>query len=61
MKTVDADGTAHFKGHDIRGEQKAKEILRRLKFDNDTIHKAVSYTHLSMVLWKIQYYLRKYL
>lgn len=39
MKTVDADGTAHFKGHDIRGEQKAKEILRRLKFDNDTIHK----------------------
>lgn len=39
IKTVDADGTAHFKGHDIRGEQKAKEILRRLKFDNDTIHK----------------------
>lgn len=39
MKTVDADGTAHFKGHDIRGEQKAKEILRRLKFDNDTIRK----------------------
>lgn len=39
MKTVDADETAHFKGHDIRGEQKAKEILRRLKFDNDTIHK----------------------
>ena len=39
MKTVDADGTAHFKGHDIRGEQKAKEILRRLKFDTDTIHK----------------------
>lgn len=39
MKTVDADGTAHFKGHDIRGEQKAKEILQRLKFDNDTIHK----------------------
>lgn len=39
MKTVDADGTAHFKGHHIRGEQKAKEILRRLKFDNDTIHK----------------------
>ena len=39
MKTVDADGTAHFKGHDIRGEQKAKEILRRIKFDNDTIHK----------------------
>lgn len=39
MKTVDEDGTAHFKGHDIRGEQRAKEILRRLKFDNDTIHK----------------------
>lgn len=39
MKTVDADGTAHFKGHDIRGEQKVKEILRRLKFDNDTIRK----------------------
>ena len=45
MKTVDADGTAHFKGHDIRGEQKAKEILRRLKFDNDTIHKVTKLVH----------------
>lgn len=39
MKTMDASGTAHFKGHDVRGEERAREILRRLKFDNDTINK----------------------
>lgn len=39
MKTIDGQGTAHFKYHDIKGEEMAKGILRRLKFDNDTIHK----------------------
>lgn len=37
MKTTDEKGVAHFKGHDRRGEAIAKEILRRLKFDNDTL------------------------
>lgn len=39
MKTVDDTGRAHFKKHDLEGTQMAKAILRRLKFDNDTINK----------------------
>ncbi len=37
MKTVDADGVAHFKMHDVKGAEVAKRILKRLKFDNDTL------------------------
>lgn len=36
---IDDDGVTHFHGHAARGETMAKEILRRLKFDNDTISK----------------------
>lgn len=39
MKTVDASGVAHFKMHDIKGTEVAKKILKRLKFDNDTLGK----------------------
>lgn len=39
MKTVDDTGRAHFKKHDLEGTQMAKAILRRLKFDNDTMNK----------------------
>ena len=39
MKTVDDKGRAHFKKHDLEGTQMAKAILRRLKFDNDTMNK----------------------
>lgn len=39
MKSVDDTGRAHFKKHDLEGTQMAKAILRRLKFDNDTINK----------------------
>lgn len=39
MKTMDSDGNAHFKGHPEKSSQMAEEILRRLKFDNDTIRK----------------------
>lgn len=39
MKTVDASGVAHFKMHDIKGAETAKKILKRLKFDNDTLGK----------------------
>ena len=38
-KTVDADGVAHFKKHALKSEEIARTVLRRLKFDNDTIHK----------------------
>jgi len=40
------DGEDHFYGHQEKGAQSAKNILRRLKFDNDTIDKVVR-----LVLW----------
>lgn len=39
MKTIDEKGVAHFKMHDIEGVTMTKAILRRLKFDNDTLGK----------------------
>lgn len=39
MKTIDEKGIAHFKMHDIEGVSMTKAILRRLKFDNDTLSK----------------------
>ena len=39
MKTIDEDGVAHFKYHDVEGEKIVKRILKRLKFDNDTLRK----------------------
>ncbi len=33
------DGVDHFYGHTDRGEEMARKILRRLRFDNDTISK----------------------
>lgn len=38
-KTTDEDGTDHFHGHAVIGEQMARVILKRLKLDNDTIYK----------------------
>lgn len=38
-KTVDENGIAHFYGHAEKSAQMAAKILRRLKFDNDTIAK----------------------
>ncbi len=38
-KTMDENGIAHFYDHAADGEKMAKSILRRLKFDNDTIRK----------------------
>ena len=35
--TIDPDGTTHFKGHQKISAKIAKEVLRRLRFDNDTI------------------------
>ncbi len=42
-KTTDMDGIDHFHGHVEIGEQMAGEILRRLKFDNDTITRVKTY------------------
>ncbi|MCR4922581.1 MAG: CCA tRNA nucleotidyltransferase [Lachnospiraceae bacterium] len=38
-KTTDENGIDHFKGHADISEKIAGDILRRLKFDNDTINK----------------------
>lgn len=38
-KTTDESGIDHFHGHAGMGAEIVKEILHRLKFDNDTIHK----------------------
>ena len=37
--TTDEKGVHHFHGHNESSSQIAKNILRRLRFDNDTIHK----------------------
>jgi tRNA nucleotidyltransferase (CCA-adding enzyme) len=42
-KTTDEDGVDHFHGHVEKGEQIAVKILKRLKFDNDTISKVRTY------------------
>ncbi|MCR5716973.1 MAG: CCA tRNA nucleotidyltransferase [Lachnospiraceae bacterium] len=38
-KSTDAQGIDHFKGHPAKGAEMTRQILRRLKFDNDTIAK----------------------
>ena len=38
-KTVDEKGIHHFHGHNELSEEIAREVLRRLRFDNDTIYK----------------------
>ena len=37
-KTTDENGTSHFKGHAVISEKKTRDILKRLKFDNNTIN-----------------------
>lgn len=39
MKTTDENGRDHFKGHALVSEEIARNILRRLKFDNETVKK----------------------
>lgn len=50
-KSVDEEGIDHFYGHPELGETKARQILRRLKFDNDTV---------SMVSCLIRYHDRRH-
>jgi tRNA nucleotidyltransferase (CCA-adding enzyme) len=40
-KTMDEKGIAHFFGHDESGVEMTKQIMKRLKFDNDTTNKVV--------------------
>ena len=40
---IDSEGISHFHGHAELGEEKAAAILRRLKFDNDTMNKVKKY------------------
>lgn len=46
-KTIDEKGIHHFHGHNRISQEIANEVLRRLRFDNDTIHKvkALVYFH----------------
>lgn len=39
MRTTDEEGVDHFKGHALVSEEIARKVLRRLKFDNDTVKK----------------------
>lgn len=39
MKTTDEKGRDHFKGHAPVSEEIARKVMRRLKFDNDTVKK----------------------
>ncbi len=39
MKTTDESGRDHFKGHALVSEEIARSVMRRLKFDNDTVKK----------------------
>ena len=40
--TTDEDGIDHFKGHAMEGMELARDILQRLKFDNDTIYQVTN-------------------
>ncbi len=50
-KTTDEDGIDHFHGHVLQSQAYAKQLLRQLKFDNDTLNKVtkLAYRH----DWKI--------
>lgn len=39
VKTTDEKGIDHFKKHPLESAELTEKIMRRLKFDNDTIHK----------------------
>ncbi|MCT4545151.1 MAG: CCA tRNA nucleotidyltransferase [Vallitalea sp.] len=41
VKTTDKDGIDHFYGHEAISAKMAEKILKRLKFDNNTINKVV--------------------
>lgn len=44
VESVDEEGITHFYGHPKVSEERAQQILRRLKWDNDTIRKVGTFT-----------------
>lgn len=44
VESVDEEGITHFYGHPKVSEERAQQILRRLKWDNDTIRKVGIFT-----------------
>lgn len=50
--TIDKKGIGHFYNHDIESGKIAKEILIRLRYDNDTIRKVVTLITEHMCLFK---------
>lgn len=58
--TTDEEGIDHFHGHPAKGEELTREILKRLKFDNDTIyHVAAIVKHHDMELGSTQRTVRR--
>ena len=55
VHTVDEDGIDHFKGHAAVGEEIARNVLRRLKFDNDTIDQVKRLVFYNKVIKFAQY------
>lgn len=45
LKTIDDEGVAHFKKHAAESENITKRVLKRLKFDNDTLNKVSKLVH----------------
>ncbi len=41
-KTTDQEGIDHFNRHPLRSKEIARQVLRRLKFDNDTVKKVMT-------------------
>ena len=58
----DEDGTRHFRGHGKVSSEMANEIMRRLKFDNDTREKVVELVHYHDATFEVgKKYVRRWL
>lgn len=51
-KTTDEKGQDHFHGHPEKSEEMARNILRRLRFDNDTIRKVTLLVRFHECTWE---------
>ncbi|MCA9385945.1 CCA tRNA nucleotidyltransferase, partial [Candidatus Dojkabacteria bacterium] len=50
-KTTDSDGNVHFYGHDVKGAEVSKKILKRLRFSNAEIDRISN-----LIRWHMFYY-----
>ena len=53
MKTTDQNGIDHFHGHPKVSAELAGKILRRLRFDNDTIRKVTELVYWHECPWEL--------